>query len=303
MALHPSTGAPSLERLGPDDLIETFAFLDRDPVLHVYLLALVLRDRLAPPRDEFWCARRDGSLAAILYLGGASGAVLPAGDDDDALALLARQAVARRAFLPRRFQIIGPERALAAFVAAFRDAGIAARLVRRQRYMQLVPERFVEPQREPALRPARPEDFDMVFHSGADLRAEELEEDPRSTDPIAYARRVEDECRDGYTWIAADAGGLQFRASVSALTADAAQISGVYVPPSRRNHGHARRGLAELCARLFERSRAVCLFVNDFNAPAIAVYERLGFCDHAAWGSAFYDAPLPAAADPGERDA
>jgi len=43
-----------------------------------------------------------------------------------------------------------------------------------------------------------------------------------------------------------------------------------------------------LCARLLEKSAAVCLFVNDFNAPAIAVYRRLGFTPVAEWASAFY---------------
>jgi predicted GNAT family acetyltransferase len=79
---------------------------------------------------------------------------------------------------------------------------------------------------------------------------------------------------------------------VSALTPEAAQVSGVYTPPERRNRGYAKRGLAELCIRLLERSRAVCLFVNDFNAPAIAVYRRLGFDVRADWASAFYSAPL-----------
>jgi predicted GNAT family acetyltransferase len=42
---------------------------------------------------------------------------------------------------------------------------------------------------------------------------------------------------------------------------------------------------------LFARSRHVCLFVNDFNASAIAVYRHMGFQDHAPWASAFYPRP------------
>jgi hypothetical protein len=72
------------------------------------------------------------------------------------------------------------------------------------------------------------------------------------------------------------------------------QISAVYVPPEHRNRGCARRGLAELCARFFERSRAACLFVNDTNAPALAVYRRLGLRACAQWASAFYTAGGPA---------
>ena len=47
MALHHDTRILTVEQLGPDDLVETFAFLDRDPVVNVYLIALTLRDGLA----------------------------------------------------------------------------------------------------------------------------------------------------------------------------------------------------------------------------------------------------------------
>ena len=35
-------------------------------------------------------------------------------------------------------------------------------------------------------------------------------------------------------------------------------------------------------------SRVVCLFVNDFNAPALALYKQLGFRQLAPWTSVFY---------------
>ena len=72
------------------------------------------------------------------------------------------------------------------------------------------------------------------------------------------------------------------------FTAQAAQVSGVYVPPALRAQGIATRALGELCGRLLLRSRVVCLFVNDFNEPALALYRRLGFRTLAPWGSAFY---------------
>jgi ribosomal protein S18 acetylase RimI-like enzyme len=280
--------ALSVERLGPADLVEAFAFLDRDPVLHVYVVALLLRDGLRSTRDEYWAARRDGTIVGLSFLGGLSGAVLPAGEDPAADAALAGRFVERLSLLPRRFQVIGRVAAVQAHVERLARAGLAPRLHRRQVYMSLRPADLPPFERLPELRPARPEDHALVFESGALLRAEELEEDPREADPLAYARRVEEECRDGFTRLWVDAEGLCFRASVSARTADAAQISGVYVPPARRGRGLARRGMAEMCARLLEDSRGVCLFVNDFNAPALAVYRRLGFRDHADWASAFY---------------
>jgi len=289
MSLHPQTQPLSIDRLGPPDLIETFAFLDEDPVVHVYLVALSVRDALAQPRDEFWGVRRDGNLVGLLHLGGQSGAVLPVSDDPDAIALIAEHLIVRRGFLPQRFQVIGRREAVRAIVARLEEDGVRPRLDRDQCYMSLDREHLAPHPRVPDLIAARPEHQSIVFESGADLRAEELEEDPREVDVLAYARRVEEECRDGYTLVWLDDRGLRFRASVSARTPDAAQISGVFVPRDRRGRGYAQRGMAELCSRLLEDSRNVCLFVNDFNAPALAVYRKIGFTSRADWASAFYD--------------
>ena len=288
MSLHERAGTLSIDRLGPQDLVEVFGFLDQDAVLNVYLLALALRDGLASPRDEFWGVRRDDTLVALLHLGSQSGAALPVGDDPAALRLLADQLALRRSFLPRRFQVIGPRRAVAEMVTRLDRDGVAPRIRRDQCYMSLPADRLAPFEPVPELRRAAREDHGIVYESGANLRTEELEEDPRHADPAGYARRTEDECRDGYTHLWTDDAGLRFRASVSAVTPDAAQVSGVYTPPERRNRGFARRGLSELCRRLFVRSRNVCLFVNEFNAPAIAVYRRIGFRVVGDWASAFY---------------
>jgi len=291
MTLYDETRTFALDRLEPPDGPEALSFLDDDPVANVYLVALVLRDAFARPRDEFWAARRAGRITALLYLGGHSGAVLPLGDDRDALRALGAMACARVPELPVRFQVTGPYEAVAAMLATFPGPDLPPRLRRRQIYMSLPPGALPMVPRLPELRPARREDYALVYESGARLRAEELLEDPRDIDPAGYARRTEEDCRDGHTWVWRDARGLVFRASVSALTADAAQVSGVWTAPAWRSQGVARRALAELCARLQQRSREVCLFVNDGNAPAIALYHRLGFADRLAWGSAFFVRP------------
>lgn len=291
MTLQDETRMFTIERLEPPDVAEVLAFLGDDPVANVYLVALVLRDAFTRPRDECWAARRGGRMTSLFYLGGNSGAVLPLGSDRDALRALGTLAGGRLADLPARFQVTGPYEAVAAFLETFPGGGPAPRLRRRQIYMALAPDALPEIPRLPELRPARAEDYSLVYESGALLRAEELLEDPRDVDPEAYARRTVEDCRDGHTYVWRDGRGLVFRASVSALTADAAQVSGVWTAPAWRNQGVARRGLAELCARLLRRSREVCLFVNDGNAPAIALYRRLGFTDRLAWGSAFFERP------------
>jgi hypothetical protein len=201
MTLDHHAGALSVDRLGPPDLLDVFGYLDRDPVLNVYLLALTLRDGLGHPRDEFWAVRRDSEIVALLHLGAQSGAVLPVGEGPAALELLAEKAITRRRILPRRFQIIGPRDASTALIERFKSVEVAPRLERQQVYMSLVRGALAPFERLPELRRATPEDFDQVHDSGARLRAEELEEDPRTADAAGFAKRVEDECRDGYTHV------------------------------------------------------------------------------------------------------
>ena len=288
MALHPGIGGAVLDRLGPRDVPEVLSFLEDDPVLNVYLVALVLRDALARPNDAWWGARRGGRLSALVYVGVNSGAVLPTGRDTEALSQLGERAALELAERPARVQLIGPQAAVGAMRERFPGEGLPLRLERTQVYMSLARTPGTAGTLCPELRTARREDYSFLYHAGAELRTEELLEDPREVDPVAYARRVEEECRDGWTWVVRDARGLCFRAGISALTKDAAQVSGVYVPPALRGQGIARRALGELCARLLMRTRHVCLFVNDFNEPAIALYRRLGFTSLADWASAFY---------------
>jgi predicted GNAT family acetyltransferase len=44
-----------------------------------------------------------------------------------------------------------------------------------------------------------------------------------------------------------------------------------------RGRGYATRGLAAICDHLLDEHPSLSLYVNDFNAPAIALYERVGF--------------------------
>ncbi len=279
-----------LEQLGPSALIEACAFLERHADLHVFLHALLLRDALAHPRDEFWGAWRDDELEGLLYLGMDSGLVTPVATRVEILDRLARCAAERLAALPPRRFLVGERRALERLAATLAPLLPPPRLVRDQLYLA-VERGALAPYRLPQLRPARPGDEALLFESGIALRREELDEDPVLVDEPAYRQLVQSECRDGSTFLWREGEELRFRATVSAVTAQAAQIAAVYTPPSHRDRGVATHGVGELCHRLLERVDSVCLFVNDFNAPALAVYRRLGFHECALWRSVFWSPP------------
>ena len=61
------------------------------------------------------------------------------------------------------------------------------------------------------------------------------------------------------------------------MTNDAVQLMGVWTHPRYRRRGLSRALLREVCGHLFRKGKTVTLFVNDFNRPAIALYESLGF--------------------------
>jgi predicted GNAT family acetyltransferase len=63
----------------------------------------------------------------------------------------------------------------------------------------------------------------------------------------------------------------------SATTPEAVQLMGVWTHPRHRRQGLSRELLREVCGHLFRKGKTVTLFVNDFNTPAIALYEKLGF--------------------------
>ena len=74
-----------------------------------------------------------------------------------------------------------------------------------------------------------------------------------------------------------DEGKIAAKCEFSAVTEDAVQLMGVWTNPQFRRRGYAGATLREVCGHLFRQSKTVTLFVNDFNLPAIALYESLGF--------------------------
>jgi uncharacterized protein len=70
-----------------------------------------------------------------------------------------------------------------------------------------------------------------------------------------------------------------FKAEIGAVSADTAQVQGVWVDPAFRGRGLGAAGVAAVVAQGLRLAPAVSLYVNDFNHAARRVYARLGFAE------------------------
>ena len=132
------------------------------------------------------------------------------------------------------------------------------------------------------VRPAFPQEFDLVLPASVAMFTEELGYDPTESGG-AYAQRARELVAAERTFVQIGrdwhgAARLEFKADIGALAGGVAQIQGVYVPPELRGQGIASAGMAAVAAQVSARYQAqVHLYVNDFNLPAVRAYEKAGF--------------------------
>jgi ribosomal protein S18 acetylase RimI-like enzyme len=126
------------------------------------------------------------------------------------------------------------------------------------------------------LRRARLDDLELLVPACAAAHREEIGIDPLRRDPDGFRWRTRTQIDEGRSWIWVEDGVIRFKAEASAWTPSAVQLQQVWVDPTARNRGDAKRGMRDLCRLLLERVPSVCLFVRPENVPAIRVYEAIG---------------------------
>src|SRR5579875_2796348 len=94
--------------------------------------------------------------------------------------------------------------------------------------------------------------------------------------------RVSELIRSGRSFARIEQGQVVCKAEIGAITPQACQVQGVWVPPPLRGRGHAAHGMAAVVAAAIPAiAPMVTLYVNEFNAPARAAYRRAGFTEHS----------------------
>jgi predicted GNAT family acetyltransferase len=126
------------------------------------------------------------------------------------------------------------------------------------------------------LRAATLADLDRLVPACAAAHELELGIDPVARDSETFRFRTEAQIDEGRSWLWLEDDVVLFKAEASAWTPAAVQIQQVWVDPEARGRGYATRGMRDLCRLLLEKTPIVTLFVRSENAPAIALYERIG---------------------------
>lgn len=133
----------------------------------------------------------------------------------------------------------------------------------------------VEPDRR--VRPITPADFESYYLASVAMYREEMGTDP-GTGPgsnyRAYCRWLVDQGRAFGILVE---GRVVFKADLGAVSGGVGQIQGVWLDPVLRGQRASESAMAAVTEYVLAEHSVACLYVNDFNTPAIRSYLRVGF--------------------------
>jgi ribosomal protein S18 acetylase RimI-like enzyme len=265
-----------VDRLKAPDLEPLRRLLDRDPVQNVYLRSEL---RLGIEYADWWGVRDGDHLRAALLAG--SLAVPSLSDAEDAARLADTACVEQP---PRMF--VGPREP----VIALRDALLRRRSPRDVRDPQplLALTSAAELVDVPTpVRRATRDDIEALTIAAASMHREEMG-DPLPVDPAAWRGRMTALVDLGWSWVWMERGSVVFKAELSAWTAQAVQIQGVFTHPGKRRRGVATAALSQVCRTLLAQVPVCSLYVNHENDAALRLYASLGFHRAGDFASVFY---------------
>jgi predicted GNAT family acetyltransferase len=276
MVTLPAEGRWSLKLLAEDDVTEVMDFLRRDPLINVYLISRLLEEKTIAP-TQMVAVRHNRELVLVASLATnivvATGPAVPRELVEAAIAMVADRIITR--MLPVR-AIISPAPMVEALWTHLRRQVDPPTVVRLNQPIYAIRRRFDFPDFGEA-RLATSRDLDQLVPACAAMHKEEVGIDPLERDAAGYRERVRELVERKRSIVRVVDGVIASKCELSAVTNEAAQLMGVWTHPRYRRQGLSRETLREVCGHLFRKGKAVTLFVNDFNQPAIALYESLGF--------------------------
>ncbi len=276
MVTLPAEGRWSIKSLTDSDVPSALSFLERDPLINVYLISRLLEDR-SSSASQMVEVRYNRAIVLVASL--ATNVVLAADPETQqditaaAIAIVAERLVTR--MMPVR-AIISPAALVETLWNGVKERLDPPTVVRMNQPIYAIRGRLDYPDlKEAGYSTMR--DLDALVPACAAMHAEEVGIDPLERDAVGYRERVRELIEKKRSVIRKAQGVIVSKCEYSAVTPHCVQLMGVWTNPRARRRGYAREMLREICGHLARKGKTVTLFVNDFNAPAIALYESLGF--------------------------
>ncbi len=276
MVTLPAEGRWSIRSLSDDDASPVLAFLRRDPLINVYLISRLLEERFVSATQMVEVRyNRDIVLVASLATNIVLAADATASQETIEVAV---DAVAERVLtrmLPVR-AIISPAALVESLWKRLQSRLDPPAVVRMSQPVYAISGRLDFPDLQEA-RYSTLHDLDALVPACAAMHKEEVGIDPLERDASGYRERIRELVEKKRSIVRVLDGAIAAKCEFSAVTPEAVQLMGVWTDPRFRRRGLGRALLRETCGHLARKGKNITLFVNDFNRPAIALYESLGF--------------------------
>jgi hypothetical protein len=256
-----------------DDALE---LCSHDLAANVFVAARILEGVLSSQPGTLLGYREDGQLEAMCW---ASANLVPVEADATSIAAFAERV---RRWRRHCASILGPSDQVNELWRILAPSWGPARALRPRQPLMSTMSRPSElgVELDPRVRPATPDEVDLVMPAAAHMFTAEIGYPPYSGSGHAYRMSLLALIERQHTYVVIEDGEVLFKADVGSVALGCAQIQGVWLAPRLRGRGLAVPAMAAVVEQVMERRAPwVTLYVNDFNTSARATYASVGFED------------------------
>lgn len=251
--------------------------LARDVAAHCVLASRVEMARsLEPARlgGQVWTSSTGSELTSACFVGGT---VMPIGSGVEGRGGAADIGARLGDQLRACSSIVGTADNVLALWSTAQFGWGPARLIRDEQPLMMSVDPPPLALADPQVRVLRAAQADAIVPAAAAMFTEELKASPFGRDGGAgFRNRIRSLAAAGRILARFDDGEAIFKAEIGSVSAGACQIQGVWVRPDLRGQGIGTAAMASVLRYALTLAPIATLYVNDFNAPARAVYSRLG---------------------------
>jgi len=263
-----------VQALSPSDRDAALELCSHDLAANVFVAARLLEGVLVTQPGTVIGHKVDGVLQSMCW---SSANLVPVEADDESIGWFADRV---RRWRRHCASILGPREQVTELWRQLEPSWGPARAVRPNQPLMSTstPPSALGVELDPRVRPARPDEVDLVMPAAAHMFEGEIGYPPYTGSGTAYRSALLALIDRGHTYVVVEDGQVIFKADVGSLALGCAQLQGVWLAPHLRGRGLAVGLMASVVEQVMAtRAPWVTLYVNDFNASARATYAKVGF--------------------------